>query len=167
MTPGYSTPEYPCLNTTTSWPVTLQWPVCSPGVTWWPAAGGSLTWGRSCPPLSSSPRPVTRSPGWVGGDTMEHITVSSINERGNLCNHMVEFGMLDCLNQSPRDAAAHKKVKHIGYNGKRQPQPYLICDQLDNEMRSLLFNLRAKSHNAFHSGGWGGRSYLNLLIFIK
>ena len=43
----------------------------------------------------------------------------------------------------------HIKVKHIKYSGLRQPQPYLTSQKFDNDMTSLLFNLRCSSVNEF------------------
>ena len=43
----------------------------------------------------------------------------------------------------------HIKVKHIKYSGRRQPQPYLTSHKFDNNMASLLFNLRCSSINDF------------------
>ena len=43
----------------------------------------------------------------------------------------------------------HKKVKHIEYDGSRQPQKYLLSNKFDNEMCSLLMNLRCRSVNTF------------------
>ena len=35
------------------------------------------------------------------------------------------------------------------YDGSRKPQPYLLNKKFDNEMSSLLFNLRCKTVNSF------------------
>ena len=43
----------------------------------------------------------------------------------------------------------HIKVKHLQYSGLRQPQPYLTSQKFDNDMTSLLFNLRCSSVNEF------------------
>ena len=43
----------------------------------------------------------------------------------------------------------HTKVKNIDYDGKRNPQPYLLNSNLNNKLSSLLFNLRCKSVNTF------------------
>jgi hypothetical protein len=43
----------------------------------------------------------------------------------------------------------HKKVKHIKYDGKRKAQNYLLNHKFNNEMCSLLFNLRCRSVNSF------------------
>ena len=44
----------------------------------------------------------------------------------------------------------HMKVKHLSYSGRRLPQPYLKSPKFDNEMSSLLFNLRCSSVNEFN-----------------
>ena len=43
----------------------------------------------------------------------------------------------------------HKKVKHIEYDGKRKAQKYLVSHKFNNELSSLLFNLRCSSVNSF------------------
>ena len=43
----------------------------------------------------------------------------------------------------------HTKVKHIPYSGARKPQPYLTNQKFNNEMCSVLFNLRCESTNQF------------------
>ena len=43
----------------------------------------------------------------------------------------------------------HIKVKHIQYSGQRLPQAYLTNPKFDNEMCSLLLNLRCSSVNDF------------------
>ena len=43
----------------------------------------------------------------------------------------------------------HMKVKHLTYSGIRKPQAYLTSHKFDNEMASLLFNLRCQSVNDF------------------
>ena len=43
----------------------------------------------------------------------------------------------------------HIKVKHIDYSGLRKPQPYLLSHKFDNDMSSMLFNLRCSSINDF------------------
>ena len=43
----------------------------------------------------------------------------------------------------------HIKVKHNQYYGKRLPQAYLEYPKFDNDMCSLLFNLRCSSVNDF------------------
>ena len=40
-------------------------------------------------------------------------------------------------------------MKNIVYDGKRNPQPYLLNSNFNNELCSLLFNLRCKSVNTF------------------
>ena len=42
---------------------------------------------------------------------------------------------------------SHKKVKHISYSGIKKPQPYLFNPKFNNEMCSLLFNLRCEASN--------------------
>ena len=43
----------------------------------------------------------------------------------------------------------HTKVKNIVYDGKRNPQPYLLNSNFNNELCSLLFNLLRNSVNTF------------------
>ena len=43
----------------------------------------------------------------------------------------------------------HKKVQHVKYDGKRKAQHYLLNHKFNNEMCSLLFNLRCRSVNTF------------------
>jgi hypothetical protein len=43
----------------------------------------------------------------------------------------------------------HTKVKHIPYSGERKPQSYLTNKKFNNEMCSVLFNLRCESTNQF------------------
>ena len=43
----------------------------------------------------------------------------------------------------------HIKVKHIEYSGVRKSQPYLTSHKFDNEMSSMLFNLRCSSIQDF------------------
>jgi hypothetical protein len=43
----------------------------------------------------------------------------------------------------------HTKVQHISYDGIRRPQKYLTSPNFNNEMSSLLYNLRCKSVNSF------------------
>ena len=43
----------------------------------------------------------------------------------------------------------HTKVQNITYDGLRRPQQYLTSPKFDNDMCSLLFNLRVKSVNSF------------------
>ena len=44
----------------------------------------------------------------------------------------------------------HTKVRNIIYSGSRVPEKYLTSPRFDNNMRSLLFNLRCRSVNEFH-----------------
>ena len=45
----------------------------------------------------------------------------------------------------------HTKVKDISYSGSRAPEKYLTNPKFDNNMRSLLFNLRSQSVNKFQN----------------
>ena len=45
----------------------------------------------------------------------------------------------------------HTKVKDISYSGSRAPEKYLTNPKFDNNMRSLLFNLRSQSVNEFQN----------------
>ena len=63
------------------------------------------------------------------------------------------------FNELQEKKLKHTKVMNIEYDGKRTPQPYLLNHNFDNEMCSLLFNLRCKSVNTFRDNfhTWYGK----------
>ena len=52
-------------------------------------------------------------------------------------------------NELKEKQAKHIKVKHIDYGHRRTPQKYLLSPNFNNEMVSLLYNLRCQSVNEF------------------
>ena len=63
------------------------------------------------------------------------------------------------FNELQEKKLKHTKVMNIEYDGIRTPQPYLLNHNFDNEMCSLLFNLRCKSVNNFRDNfhTWYGK----------
>ena len=53
------------------------------------------------------------------------------------------------LQSTPRKKDSHIKVKHIQYTGERRTKAYLTHSKFNNEMVSLLYNLRCQSVNEF------------------